>query len=324
MQREYATLIGSNKKFLELVQRVPLLSRCDATVLISGETGTGKDMFARAVHYQSIRKGNPFVPINCAALPDHLVENELFGHAKGAFTDAGFEHKGLLAEADGGTLFFDEINSLSLLAQGKLLRLLQDGEYRPLGTNKSRTANVRVIAATNSDLKELVSQKLFRADLYHRLNILSMHIPALRERPEDILTLSDHFLTLYGCQYGRGALFCHGTAMQKLRTYHWPGNVRELQGVIQRAVILTNSAIQQAKDIDLPIAEGNHISAKAGFQAAKAQAIERFERAYLEEILAHHHGNVSQAAKAAKTERRSLQRLLKKYGLERSHFRDSS
>lgn len=324
MQTERTTLIGSNKKFLEMVGRIPLLSLCDATVLITGETGTGKDLFARAVHYQSARKSKPFVPVNCAALPDHLVENELFGHSKGAFTDAGLDHKGLLAEADGGTLFLDEINSLSLLAQGKLLRFLQDREYRPLGSNKSRTSDVRIIAATNTDLKELVGQKLFRADLYHRLNILSLHVPALRDRLEDIPTLTQHFLALYGRQYGRGDLVCYGEALQKLLTYHWPGNVRELQGVLQRAVILTSSQILQSEDIDLPVAHAPAMSEDGGFQEAKAEAIERFERAYLMEILAKHNGNVSQAAKDAKTERRSLQRLLRKYGLDRCQFQQSA
>jgi DNA-binding NtrC family response regulator len=323
MHTERTTLIGGNKKFLEMVQRIQLLSLCDATVLITGETGTGKDLFARAVHYQSARTSKPFVPVNCAALPDHLVENELFGHSKGAFTDAGLDHKGLLAEADGGTLFLDEINSLSLLAQGKLLRFLQDREYRPLGSNKSRTSDVRIIAASNTDLKELVGQKLFRADLYHRLNILSLHVPALRDRLEDIPTLTQHFLALYGRQYGRGDIVCYGAALQKLLAYHWPGNVRELQGVLQRAVILTNSPTLQSEDIDLPVAHVPAISEDGGFQEAKAEAIERFERAYLTEMLAKHNGNVSQAAKDAKTERRSLQRLLRKYGLDRCQFQQS-
>jgi len=324
MQREHTKLIGANKTFVAMVDRIQPLSSCDATVLITGETGTGKDLFARAVHYQSIRKSRPFVPVNCAALPDHLVENELFGHSKGAFTDAGLDHKGLLAEADGGTLFLDEINSLSLLAQGKLLRFLQNREYRPLGAIKNRTSDVRIIAATNTDLKDLVSQKLFRADLYHRLNILSLHVPALRDRPEDIPLLTQHFLTLYGHQYGRGEIACLGKPMQTLLTYHWPGNVRELQGVLQRAVILTNSTSLKLEDIDLPVAQEPATAEAGGFQAAKDAAIERFERAYLTEILAKHNGNVSQAAKAAKTERRSLQRLLKKLGMDRCEFQQSA
>jgi DNA-binding NtrC family response regulator len=225
-----------------------------------------------------------------------------------------------LAEASGGTLFLDEINSLSLSAQGKFLRFLQDKEYRPLGSAKNQVADVRIVAATNSDLRKQVEEKVFRVDLFHRLNILSLSIPPLRERPEDIPLLVQHFLQVYGRQYGRGEVRCYGEALQKLLDYDWPGNVRELQGVIQRAVILTSSPMLGPDDIDVPIGEKGRIPVSRLFQEGKAHAIEQFERSYLSAILAMHAGNVSQASKTAGTERRSFQRLLKKHGLDRRIF----
>ena len=176
-------LIGTSKCFLQATGMIPMLSASKSTVLISGETGTGKELFARAIHYSGERRSKPFVPVNCAALPDHLIENELFGHSKGAFTGALIEKPGLLQEADGGTLFLDEINSLSLSVQSKLLRVLQDQEFRPLGSTKSKTVNVKIIAATNADLRHLVETRQFREDLFYRLNVLS-HFPASLTRPE--------------------------------------------------------------------------------------------------------------------------------------------
>jgi len=184
------TLIGTSRSFLQVKSKIPLLSRSRSTVLISGETGTGKELFARAIHYSGERRGKPFVPVNCAALPDHLVENELFGHSKGAFTGALVEKHGLFHEADGGTLFLDEINSLNLPAQSKLLRVLQDQEFRPLGSTKSRAVDVKIVAATNTDLRYLVETRQFREDLFYRLNILSVELPPLRNRQEDIPQLT--------------------------------------------------------------------------------------------------------------------------------------
>lgn len=330
------TLIGRSGNFLDVVCKIPRLAGCHATVLISGETGTGKDLYARAIHYQSARKGRPFVPVNCAALPDHLVESELFGHIRGAFTDAACDRKGLLEEAEGGTLFLDEVNSLSLSAQGKLLRFLQDREYRPLGSNKQRTGDVRIIAATNRDLRFLVQELRFRADLYHRLNILSVYLPPLRERPEDILVLAHHFLAAFGNEHGRPGLGLSAAARQKLLTYHWPGNVRELQSVIQRSVILSASVQLESEDIDLPSDEqvapaDQPPTGRAGcaseeglrFGDAKLKAMQEFERGYLVNLLAQYAGNLTQAAKAAGTGRRSLQRLLQRHHLDRRAFSKS-
>ena len=190
--------------------------------------------------------------MNCAALPDHLFENELFGHVKGAFTDAGTSEKGLIAEAEGGTLILDEVDTLSPAAQAKLLRFLQNGEYRPLGSSRSVTASVRIIAATNTDLFDRVKAKLFREDLYFRLNALSVIIPPLRERMEDIVHLSNHFLTQYARERNTERRGISSDALRKLMAYEWPGNVRELEGVILRALVLTTSATLQPEDINLP------------------------------------------------------------------------
>ena len=236
----FGALVGQSESFVRAIKNIPPLAQFDATVLICGETGTGKELFARAIHYHSSRRNKPFIPVNCAALPDHLFENELFGHVKGAFTDASSSEKGLIAEAEGGTLVFDEVDTLSPAAQAKLLRFLQNGEYRPLGSSRSVTASVRIIAATNTDLFDRVKAKLFREDLYFRLNALSVTIPPLRERSEDIAHLSNHFLTQYAREHNTERRGISSEALQKLMAYEWPGNVRELEGLILRALVLTS------------------------------------------------------------------------------------
>lgn len=326
-------LIGTSKCFLQATGMIPILSASKSTVLISGETGTGKELFARAIHYSGERRSKPFVPVNCAALPDHLIENELFGHSKGAFTGALIEKFGLLHEADGGTLFLDEINSLTLSVQSKLLRVLQDQEFRPLGSTKSKTINVKIIAATNTDLRHLVETRQFREDLFYRLNVLSLTLPPLRDRKEDILLLANHSLKVYAKEFGKKSLVLSHTAKTKLMSHTWPGNVRELQGVIQRAVAMASGDMLEAADLDLPESEIQElsgptmalmaregISGSSSFQDMKAKVIEEFERAYLTELLATHQGNISKAARAARKERRAFQRLLQKHGLDRRVF----
>jgi transcriptional regulator with GAF, ATPase, and Fis domain len=326
-------LIGTSKCFLQATGMIPILSSSKSTVLLSGETGTGKELFARAIHYSGERRHKPFVPVNCAALPDHLIENELFGHNKGAFTGALAEKLGLLHEADGGTLFLDEINSLSMAVQSKLLRVLQDQEFRPLGSTKSKTIDVKIIAATNTDLRYLVETRQFREDLFYRLNVLSVALPPLRDRKEDILLLANHFLKIYAKEFGKANLGIGHTAKARLMSHDWPGNVRELQAVIQRAVAMGSAETLEAHDLDLPqvakpertgptmtlLSRGN-MSDHSSFQSMKTKVIEEFERTYLIELLATHQGNISKAARAAKKERRAFQRLLHKHGLDRRTF----
>jgi transcriptional regulator with GAF, ATPase, and Fis domain len=326
-------LIGASQCFLKTTAIIPILSMSKSTVLISGETGTGKELFARAIHYSGDRRSKPFVPVNCAALPDHLIENELFGHNKGAFTGALIEKPGLVHEADGGTLFLDEVDSLNLSVQSKLLRLLQDQEFRPLGSTKSRTIDLKIIAATNSDLRYLVETRQFREDLFYRLNILSVVLPPLRDRKEDILLLANHFLKVYAKEFGKEGFIIGHSAKAKLISHAWPGNVRELQGVIQRAVAMGVGSKLEAQDFDLPknekveladptltLLSRGVISADHSFQAMKTKVIEEFERAYLCELLSTHQGNISKAARAAKKERRAFQRLVHKHGLDRRTF----
>jgi transcriptional regulator with GAF, ATPase, and Fis domain len=326
-------LIGASHCFLKVTAMIPMLSMSKSTVLISGQTGTGKELFARAIHYFGERRSKPFVPVNCAALPDQLIENELFGHSKGAFTGALVEKPGLLHEADGGTLFLDEIDSLSLSVQSKLLRLLQDQEFRPLGSTKSHTINVKIIAATNSDLRYLVETRQFREDLFYRLNVLAVALPPLRDRKEDILLLANHFLKVYGKEFGKEGLTIGQSAKAKLIRHSWPGNVRELQGVIQRAVAMGPVESLEAQHFELPKNEKPGLADSAvtpvsrlgtpgdySFQAMKTKVIEEFERAYLCDLLSTHQGNISKAARAAKKERRAFQRLVHKYGLDRRTF----
>jgi DNA-binding NtrC family response regulator len=313
------SLVGESESFLKAVEKVSRLARSRATVLISGETGTGKELFARAIHYQGPRRGKPFIPVNCGALPDHLFESELFGHVKGAFTDASATEKGLIAEAGGGTLFLDEVDALSHAGQVKLLRFLQDGEYRPVGSARTVITDVRVIAATNTNLIKRVESKLFRDDLYYRLNFLSLPIPALRERIEDVMPLTAHFLDRYAKQDSQATRAISPGALEKLMAYSWPGNIRELESVITRSLTFSGAPTIEADDIELP--SGNDGVVRAwSLRDAKSRTVQAFERGYLANLLARYQGNVSHAAKVAGKERRTFQRLLRKHNLSRHSF----
>jgi two-component system response regulator GlrR len=317
----FGALVGQSESFLRATKNIPPLAQLDATVLICGETGTGKELFARAIHYHSPRRNKPFIPVNCAALPDHLFENELFGHVRGAFTDATSSEKGLIAEAEGGTLVLDEVDTLSPAAQAKLLRFLQNGEYRPLGSSRSVSAKVRIIAATNTDLFERVKAKQFREDLYFRLNALSVIIPPLRERTDDIIHLSNHFLSQYAKESNTERRGISSETLRKLMMYEWPGNVRELEGVILRALVLTASATLQPEDMNLSQQSPTPTQENARLRQAKTNMVEKFEISYLTKLLASHHGNITHAAKAAGKQRSTLQRLLRKYSLNPQSFR---
>ncbi len=315
-------LLGESPPFLAEIRKIPLLAQCDVHVLISGETGTGKELCARAIHYLSPRAGRPFIAVNCGAIPVELVENELFGHERGAFTDASTAQGGLIHEAEGGTLFLDEIACLPLLAQVKLLRFLQDKEYRRLGSTKTQQGDVRVVAAMNIDLEEAVREGKLRQDLYYRLNIIPLVLPPLRERREDIPLLARYFLAKYAAQLNKDVTDCSPDVMQLLVLYEWPGNVRELEHTIERAVVLSEQAVIHKADIILPrVAAAAH---QDSFQEAKAKVIAQFERTYIQGLLLAHQGNITKAARAAQKNRRAFWQLMRKHLLDAHSFKSSA
>lgn len=311
----FAQLVGQDPAFLRALEKIPIMAGSQAPVLITGETGTGKEFSARAIHHFGKRAKGAFVPVDCGAIPDHVFENEMFGHVRGGYTDAHNDQKGLAAIADGGTLFLDEVDSLSPAAQGKLLRFLQERTFKPLGSSKFLTVDVHIIAATNRELEVSVRERLFRSDLYYRLNVLRLSLPPLRERPLDIPLLAKHFLDAIGpgpC----GARSFSSAALRKLSMYEWPGNVRELHNVVQQAALCSPGPHILPEHIPLRVT--NAPVAPTNFRAGRAQAIQAFERAYLEELLRSSKGNVTRAAEQAQRNRRSIGRLIKKYDIDRN------
>jgi DNA-binding NtrC family response regulator len=310
-----ATLVGDSPVFRAFKQRVEQCARWDAPVLIEGATGTGKELVARAIHYVGARAGNAFVPVNCGALPDTLVENELFGHQRGAYTGAHAHHLGLVAQAEGGTLFLDEVEALSPRAQATLLRFMQDATYRPLGSPRENRSDVRIVTASNVCLESLAATGAFRADLLYRLKVLNLTMPALRERGDDALLLARHFVHRYARTYALPVRRLHPDMAAWMRRHTWPGNVRELENLIHRAYLLGgDSDLNEPAPAELR-AEPTHDPDNLGMAQAKARAVERFERDYLAALMTRTGGNVTQAARIAGKERRSLGRLLKKHGL---------
>jgi two-component system, NtrC family, response regulator GlrR len=317
----FKKVIGESPVFLDQLRRIPMIAKCDANVLIAGETGTGKELYARAIHYGSSRGGRPFVPVNCGAIPAELVENELFGHERGAFTSAATLQTGLIEEANGGTLFLDEIDCLPVFAQVKLLRFLQEKEYRPLGSAKIRRADVRIIAASNLNLEEAVANGKVRQDLYYRLNIISLILPPLRERREDIPLLARHFLERYASELDKDVFEFSAEALQSLMVHNWPGNVRELEHVIERAVVLCEGKILRPHDLVISpaVREGGEQS----LQEAKAKVIARFERDYIQGLLSACKGNITRAAQVAKKNRRAFWQLIQKHQIDVARFKTS-
>jgi DNA-binding NtrC family response regulator len=311
-------LIGADPKFVHVIEKIPLLARSEASVVITGETGTGKELFARAIHHLSCRRGSPFIPVDCSAIPDHLFENELFGHVRGAYTDAQTDQKGLVAIADGGTLFLDEIDTLSLRVQAKLLRFLQEHTYKPLGSERFLRAEVNVCAASNSDLESRVRDKEFRSDLYFRLNVLRLQLPPLRERRGDVQLLACHFLGLLTTSSGKARKLFSESALYKLTLYYWLLNVRELFNVVQRAVVLCEGHQILPCHISLHTTVSVPQASRENFQRAKARAIGAFEQEYIEELLRKHRGNITQASRDAGKDRRAFGRLVKKYQIAKS------
>ncbi len=308
----FEEIVFASEKIKGVVEFAKRISEYKTTVLITGESGTGKELIARAIHETSPRRDKPFVAVNCAAIPDTLLESELFGYVKGAFSGAHGTKKGLFEEANGGTLFLDEIGEFPLQIQPKLLRVLQEEEIRRLGDTKTIKIDVRIITATSRDLGQDVRQGSFREDLYYRLNILPVHIPPLRERKEDIKLLIEHFLQKYNQKLNRKIKGVSPSAMSEILEYPWPGNVRELENVIERAMILTDS--EYIHRIDLGIRENDFRMNTLIDSLSLEEAWQRLEKAYIEKALSKTDGNRTQAAKLLGLSRRALLYKLKQYG----------
>jgi two-component system, NtrC family, response regulator GlrR len=312
-------LIGSSAAFLSETNKIPVVAKSDISVLISGETGTGKEMVGRAIHYLSPRAGQRFVPVNCGAIPVELLENELFGHERGAFTGASGSRDGLIQEAEKGTLFLDEVDCLPLLAQVKLLRFLQEKEYRPLGSTKSLKGDVRIIAASNANLEQAVASGTLRRDLYYRLNVVPINLPPLRDRSADILLLAHHFLAYHAARLNSPAREFSPEAERKLMLYSWPGNVRELEHVVERLVVLSTQKTIHESQIVFP-GENDRLGSMS-FQEMKAKVISQFETNYIQNLLIAYKGNISKAAEAAQKERRTFWQLVRKYKIDAHKFK---
>jgi two-component system response regulator GlrR len=315
-QYGFENIVARSKAMQRVLEVVSRIAQADSTVYIHGESGTGKELIARALHLASGRKDKPFVAINCAALPETLLESELFGHEKGSFTGAVRTSKGLFVQANEGTIFLDEIGDMPLSIQSKFLRVLQERQFTPVGGDRSVAVDVRVIVATNKDLDKLVAQGLFREDLYYRIHVIPLELPPLRERKEDIPLLVDHFLRKYGKQMNKEVKRLAPKALQRLMLHDWPGNVRELENTIEYAVAMTRDDI---------IAEDGVLPAKAGLSndplKPLKEAKDAFEKEYLLNVLKIARGNVSSASELAGKYRADFYNLLKKYDINPGDFK---
>lgn len=320
MAKEYE-MVGTSPAIQSLKEQIAIAAPTSGWVLITGENGTGKELVARAIHHYSKRSDKPFVEVNCAAIPEELIESELFGHEKGAFTGATAQRKGKFDQAHEGSLFLDEIGDMSLKTQAKILRILQERKFERVGGNRTIEVDVRVIAATNKDLEEEIQEGNFRQDLYYRLNVLPFHVPPLRERREDIPLLAEHFFLYFCSKESREIKTLDHSAIEALTAYNWPGNIRELKNIIERLVIMSPrqtitaedlpSSIQRTRDRD----PGSKTYLPSDGVSLK-QAREDFEREFILQKLHENEGNISRTAEAIEMERSNLHRKIKSYGIE--------
>jgi Nif-specific regulatory protein len=316
---DFRNIIGNSRQMREVYEQIAQVASTNTTVLIRGESGTGKEMIAHAIHYHSLRADKPFVKISCAALPESLIESELFGHEKGAFTDARIQKKGRFELADGGTLFLDEVGELSLSTQVKLLRVLQEREFERLGGTQTIKVNVRLITATNKDLEKAMQEGVFREDLYYRLNVFSLFLPPLRDRRPDILLLADHFVGKYAQEHGKDVRRISTPAIDMLMSYHWPGNVRELENCIERAVLVCEGGVIHSHHWPptLQTAEASGTSARLSLTAA----VEAYEKDLIQDALKTARGNRAKAARLLDATERIINYKIKKYEIDCSRFR---
>ena len=307
-------IVGRGRQMQEVLQHADLVAQTKSTVLVTGETGTGKEMVARLIHHRSAQRDMPLIKVNCAAIPETLLESELFGHVRGAFTGATMTKRGKFALADGGTIFLDEIGTMSMAVQAKLLRVMQEREFEPLGAERTQRVDVRVIAATNRDLKQLVHEAKFQEDLYYRLNVIPIHIPPLRERREDIPVLIDHFLEKHRQRTGKPITGVEPEVVDALRKYDWPGNVRELENTIERAVVLTQGTLLTTNVISLLGATSPTASGPPTLRLH--QNIEWVERETIRRALDQSAGVKKDAAELMGISQRALSYYLAKYRID--------
>jgi DNA-binding NtrC family response regulator len=326
-QSALGQLVGTSPRIQAVRDRIRQVAPTSGTVLITGASGTGKELVARAIHEHSLRRQKKLVTINCTAIPENVIESELFGHVKGAFTGAWKDKRGLVEEAHEGTLFLDEIGDLSPLLQTKLLRLLQEGEYKPVGSVTTKRADLRFIAATNHDLRADIQAKRFREDLYYRLNVIHFEMPPLRERKEDIALLSHHFLRKYSQANQKKIREIAPAVLQALAARDFPGNVRELENLMERGVIFCNEEVLQVKDLSLDQEMGGDGGGFGGdfsqlsFREAKERTIQDFHIRYIQDLLRESGGNISRAAETAGIQRQYLHRLMKEVGIDADEFK---
>ena len=306
-------MIGRSPLMVKLLETVAQVAATEATVLITGESGTGKEMIANAIHYNSLRKSAPFIKINCAALAESLLESELFGHEKGAFTGADKRREGKFRQADGGSIFLDEVSEMSAAMQVKLLRVLQERELTRVGGAEVIAVNVRVIAASNKDLKKEMEQKRFREDLFYRLNVVALNVPPLKDRKEDIPLLAQHFLQMFAAKNKKNIKGFTPQSMEKLVKYSWPGNVRELMNAVERAVVLSRSEYLDADELALLMADSPNIAGNDQLSLPENMPLDEVEKRSILEAINACGGNKSEAARRLGITRKTLRKKLEKY-----------
>ena len=316
-------MIGNCNCMRMVYEQIVQVADSMATVLIRGESGTGKELVARAIHFNSLRKNNAFITVNCAALPESLIESELFGHEKGAFTGAAQQRKGRFELANGGTIFLDEIGDISPAVQVRLLRVLQEKEFERVGGNETLSVNVRVVAATSRNLEEGMEKGTFREDLYYRLNVFPIHLPPLRERRSDIILLADHFLQKYAAIYNKKMKRISTSAINMMMAYHWPGNVRELENCIERAVLTSSDGVVHGFNLppSLQTSEETHTNLLPETGVNLKQMVEAYERELLIDALKKHRGNASAVARYLNTTQRIINYRIKNLGIDPKKYK---